>query len=72
MLLFFTIANFTPITSRRVHSMWANYYRELSGTLEKPNKGYVKLSGRINDAIWLRWGTRGPHCSAPPFSDHRM
>ena len=52
--------------------MWANYYKELNGTLEKPNKGYVKLSGRLNDALWLRWGSRGPNCHAPTFVDHRL
>jgi len=56
----------------RVYSMWANYYRELGVTLEKPNKGYVMLSNRLTDALWLRWGTRSSTCMAAKFIDHRV
>ena len=52
--------------------MWANYYNELNLTLEKPNKGYVRLSCTLRDVLWLRWGSRGPTCVAPPFLDHRI
>ena len=55
----------------RVHSMWSTYYKELAVTLEKPNKGYVKLAGVLADAAWLRWGTRAPSCTAPAPVDHR-
>ena len=50
----------------RVHTMWADYYNELAATLEKPNKGYLKLASRLEEALWLRWGSRGPACSANP------
>jgi len=56
----------------RIHTMWANYYNELFLTLEKPNKGYVRLSSRLQDVLWLRWGSRGPTCQAPPYRDHRI
>ena len=55
----------------RVHTMWANYYKELNVTLEKPNKGYIKLAGKLHDVLWLRWGSRSPACKAPPYRDHR-
>ena len=55
----------------RVHTMWANYYKELNVTLEKPNKGYIKLAGKLQDVLWLRWGSRSPLCKAPPYRDHR-
>ena len=51
--------------------MWSTYYKELAVTLEKPNKGYVKLAGVLSDAAWLRWGTRAPSCTAPAPVDHR-
>lgn len=48
----------------RVHTMWANYFKELNVTLEKPNKGYIKLAGKLRDVLWLRsvgnfYGTDG-------------
>ena len=52
--------------------MWANYYNELNLTLEKPNKGYVRLASRLQDVLWLRWGSRGVTCQAPKFRDHRI
>jgi len=56
----------------RVHTMWANYYNELNLTLEKPNKGYVRLASRLQDVLWLRWGSRGVTCQAPKFRDHKI
>ena len=55
----------------RVQGMWANYYKELNNTLEKPNKGYVKLSTMLRDVLWLRWGNRGKNCTAPTFVNHK-
>ena len=55
----------------RVHGMWSNYYKELNNTLEKPNKGYVKLASRLRDVLWLRWGNRGKNITAPLFANHR-
>ena len=51
--------------------MWSNYYKELNNTLEKPNKGYVKLASRLRDVLWLRWGNRGKNITAPLFANHR-
>ena len=55
----------------RVHGMWSNYYKELNNTLEKPNKGYVRLASRLRDVLWLRWGNRGKNITAPLFANHR-
>ena len=60
------------ITFYRIHTMWANYYNELFLTLEKPNKGYVRLASRLQDVLWLRWGSRALSCEAPLFRDHRI
>jgi len=56
----------------RVHAMWANYYRELEGILQQPNKSYINLASRLHDMLWLRWGSRGVGCQAPPYRDHRI
>ena len=64
-------SNLLTCLMTRVHSMWSTYYKELAVTLEKPNKGYVKLAGVLADAAWLRWGTRAPSCTAPAPVDHR-
>jgi len=65
-------ADFSAGHYDRIHTMWANYYNELNLTLEKPNKGYVRLSCTLRDVLWLRWGSRGPTCVAPPYLDHRI
>merc|ERR1719259_1407567 len=56
----------------RIHKMWSNYYSELEQVVEKPNKGYLKLSSILQDVLWLRWGSRGLSLQAPAFRDHRI
>lgn len=67
-----TITDFSVGHYDRIHTMWANYFNELNMTLEKPNKGFVRLSSRLQDVLWLRWGSRGAACKAPPYRDHRI
>ncbi|XP_023335428.1 histone-lysine N-methyltransferase Smyd1 [Eurytemora carolleeae] len=56
----------------RVYKMWSNYYPELEKTIEKPNKAFLKLASRLQDCLWLRYGSRGLKFQAPPFRDHRI
>jgi len=56
----------------RVHQMWSNYYSELNAVVEKPNKSFLKIASRLQDILWLKWGSRGLSLQAPAFRDHRI